>query len=141
MLWNFIDTKNPTGKKVLVITAIIIVVLILFFSIRGFLKKSDDRQEKRDLEDEAERTGVDPRKLLTDAEQLKTAFGFGWGWLGVDSWTEDEETIINIVLQYQNSFDLLAEAYRQASERNLYSDLQRYLSSSELSQLSHITGI
>lgn len=143
MLW-LISTKQ--GRKVSLIGFILIALVVVGLLISRAIANRKGKKEEKEIEAKADAQGLDTNKLFSDAQQLVEAFGFDSGWLDMDwglldwtTWTEDETTIIFIIREYNAAtFPLLSDAYRNLSNRNLRSDLNRYLSTGELEQISEI---
>jgi len=138
--------KIPATYQIIAV-AVLVILALVFILGRVSAKdgeKSDTREDKdarKAVEDEAKARGmqVDAGRIQRDARGLETAFGFNWGWWGIDAWTEDEDTVVAIVLLYNSeTYPLLEVAYYELLGKNLTADIHTYVDAENLDKIRHI---
>jgi len=124
---------------IVIITALsLLVVIFLIIIIKKSTKKGKEEKAKKDLQEDAEDAGIVMDYVIADVDQIRVSFGidiiFGLDW----AW-EDENAVIDIILTYdRDSFLILADAYNRILGRSLISDINRYLSDSDIQEIAHI---
>lgn len=115
----------------------IVVILLIRRLLPGQQVKSEDARVIRNLERQA--PGIDAGRLVRDASTIYNAFGLESSWWDPRSWTEDEDTVIAVLVKYdRQSFTLLENAYYDKFSRYLMADIRAYFRESQLEQIAHV---
>ena len=130
--------KKVPAHIVIITTLSILVVVFLIIIIKKSSKKGKEDKAKKDLQEDAEDLGIVMDDVVADVDQIRIGFGISIAF-GLDWPWEDENAVVNIILTYDpDSFDILADAYNRILGRSLISDINRYLSDSDIQEIAHI---
>ncbi len=124
-------------KNLLIVALVVAMVVTIIILRRRKDEKKVDEGVRRTLE--RENPNADTFRIVSDATAIHNAFGLDAAWYNPAGWTEDEDSIIQILKRYnRNTFALLEAAYWEKYSRYLEADIRSFFRESQLEQINHV---